>query len=713
MKQILQNIANGETLLAEVPVPQNRNGNLLISTRKTLVSSGSERMLMNFGKAGYIEKARQQPDKVKDVIRKIKTDGIIPTIEAIQSKLDKPIPLGYCNSGVVIKSNVTGFNVGDRVVSNGPHAEIVRVPKNLCAKIPDNVDDDAAAFTVMASIGLQGIRLANPTLGENVIVSGLGVIGLLTLQMLIANGCRVLGIDVDSSRCKLAQSFGAETIDLSKGIDPVPDALKFSKGNGVDAVIITASTNSNNLIHQAAQMSRKRGRIVLVGVTGLELNRDDFYEKEISFQVSSSYGPGRYDPFYEDQGNDYPLGFVRWTEQRNFEAVLEMISNGSINVKPLISHNFLISNALEAYKLLNDQSSLGILIDYKSETEDQKLTDRIMIDKSTEYNHRSSDAVVAFIGSGNYASRTLIPAFKKSGAKLKILLSDKGLSAYQNAQKSNFSEISTNIESIADDDLVNTVVIATRHNLHAEQVIMALESNKNIFVEKPIALSIDEIENIDQAYKKASQASDNSPRLMVGFNRRFSPHIKKMKSLVDYEKEPKSIIMTINAGYIPHDHWTQDPEVGGGRIVGEACHFIDLMRFIIGHPIIAYDVIPAKPSPGSNINFDEASINITFSDGSIGTIHYLSSGAKSFPKERIEIFCNGSILQLNNFKLLKGYDWPGFKKYRTFAQNKGQKECVDAFVSSILKGEPSPISYEEVIEVSRASVEIADMIKIK
>lgn len=396
MKQILQNLGNGETQLADVPCPKNKPGHLLIASQQTLVSAGTERMLVDFGKANILDKARQQPDKVKMVLGKVKTDGLQPTIEAVRSKLDQPLPLGYCNAGVVLETGVPGFDIGDRVVSNGNHAEVVRVPKNLCAKIPDNVDNESAAFTVLASIALQGIRLAQPTLGECVVVTGLGLIGLVAVQLLRAQGCRVLGIDFDSNKCAMAREFGAETVDLSKGENPLDVAAAFSRGRGVDAVIITAATKSNEPVSQAASMCRKRGRIVLVGVVGLELSRADFYEKELSFQVSCSYGPGRYDSEYEDKGNDYPIGFVRWTEQRNFEAVLDMMASGALNVKPLMTHRFDINNAVEAYKALDDKLALGILLAYP----EQNITNPALLERKVSLHtpaaYKASDAVCAF-----------------------------------------------------------------------------------------------------------------------------------------------------------------------------------------------------------------------------------------------------------------------------------------------------------------------------
>jgi predicted dehydrogenase/threonine dehydrogenase-like Zn-dependent dehydrogenase len=711
MKQILQNISNGETSLLDVPCPKNKSGHLLIASRSTLVSAGTERMLIDFGKANYIEKARQQPDKVKMVLNKVKTDGLLPTIDAVRSKLDQPMPLGYCNAGVVLESDVDGVTAGDRVVSNGNHAEVVRVAKNLCAKIPDQVDDESAAFTVLAAIGLQGIRLINPTLGESIVVSGLGLIGLLTVQMLRANGCRVLGIDFDSKRCELAREFGAETVDLSKGEDPLVIAQLFSNGRGVDGVIVTAATQSDELMHQSAQMCRQRGRIILVGVVGLNLRRDDFFKKEITFQVSASYGPGRYDSLYEEKGQDYPLGFVRWTEQRNFEAVLDMMASGSLDVKKLITHRYDIENAVSAYELLNDSTALGILLDYPVKEETALRSTEVTLNNSANIKYSPADPVVGFIGAGNYASRTLIPAFADAGVQLDTLVTSGGINSVHHGNKAGFKTATTEVDMLWNKASINVVSIVTRHDLHAEQVIATLESGKNVFVEKPLALKLEELDNISNSFQTINQNREEPLRLMVGFNRRFAPHVVKMKALLESKKEPKSIIMTINAGDIPADHWTQDPSVGGGRIIGEGCHFIDLMRFLVGHSISSHHAVKMGNVPGIDIQDDKVAISLTFSDGSFGSIHYLANGGKAFPKERIEVFCGDGVLQLDNYRVLQGFGWSGFKKYKLAKQDKGQKACVQAFVDAIRQGHSSPISYDEVIESSRVSIEVAQNLR--
>ena len=705
MKQVCQNISSGVTEIVEAPCPAKEKGSLLISTRKSLVSIGTERMLLDFGRASILEKARQQPEKVRQSIEKVQSDGVLPTLEAIRSKLDQPVALGYSNVGVVADNGDTSFSVGDRVVSNGCHSEVVRVPQNLCALVPANVDDESASFTVIGAIALQGVRLASPTLGEGFVVTGLGLVGLLAVQLLRAQGCRVLGIDFESGKCELARSFGAQTVDLSKGEDPLAAAHIFSRGRGVDGVIIATSTKSNEPVHQAAIMCRKRGRIVLIGTAGLELSRADFYEKEITFQVSCSYGSGRYDIQYEDKGHDYPIGFVRWTEQRNFEAVLDMIASGALNVAPLITHSFSIDDALEAYKLLDDPASLGMIIDYPAST--QALAVKT-VELSAPVNYEPKQIVCSFLGSGNYASRVLIPAFSKSGAKLHTLLtSGGGTTAVHRGRKFGFAKISTDLEATLSDESINTLVIATQHHLHAQQVIAGLSAGKQVFVEKPLALSLDELESIDSAWRE----SGGECRLMVGYNRRFSPLTVTMKALLDKVAGPKTFILTMNAGDIPADHWTQNREVGGGRIIGEACHYIDLLRFLVGSPISDFSGTSIAAALGDGIKEDKASITLSFDDGSIGTIHYFANGGKAFPKERIEAFAAGGVLQLDNFKRLKGYGWRGFERQRLLKQDKGQRACVAAFAESISLGLPAPIPYEEIKEVARVSIEIAEQIR--
>lgn len=708
MKQILQDMANGSTYIAEAPAPIAGRGSVLIHTRVSLISAGTERMLVDFGRASYLEKARQQPEKVRMVLEKIRTDGLMTTIEAVQSKLAQPLPLGYCNVGVVaaLGDGVEGLKLGDRVVSNGPHADVVRVGRNLCARIPDGVDDESAAFVVIASIGLQGIRLAQPTLGEAFVVTGVGLIGLLTVQLLRTQGCRVLAIDFDETKLALARSFGAETCNPGRGEDPVAAGLAFSRGSGVDGVIITASTKSSDPVTQAARMSRKRGRIVLVGVTGLELNRADFYTKELSFQVSCSYGPGRYDPAYEDKGHDYPLGFVRWTEQRNFEAVLDMLASGQLDVKPLITHRYAFEEAPAAYQqLTDDKSGLGILLRYGSPDVGRDVR-RVALNTVML---RADRPVLGFIGAGNYASRMLIPAFRAAGAQFHTVVTAGGVSGVIHGSKAGFAEASTDVEAMLADPQVNTAVVVTRHDSHARFVAQALNAGKHVFVEKPLAIGLDDLAQVQQAYERAHETG-MGPQLMVGFNRRFAPQVQKMKALLATVREPKSFLMTMNAGTIPAEHWTQDPAVGGGRIIGEACHFIDLMRFLAGSPVISVQARRMGDMPGVGVAEDKASMTLGFADGSFGTIMYLANGSASYPKERVEVFAAGRVLQLDNFRKLRGYGWPGFGRFNLWKQDKGQKACAAAFLAGLEQGRPA-IPVEEIFEVARVTIEVAQHLR--
>lgn len=705
MKQILQNLSTGQTVLVEAPVPQGRMGSLLIDTTLSLISPGTERMLVNFGKSGMVAKARAQPEKVMQVLEKAKTEGVITTLDAVRSKLAQPIPLGYCNVGVVCESRAEGFVAGDRVVSNGVHADVVCVPRNLCAKIPDAVSDEAASFTVVAAIGLQGIRLAQPTLGEAFVVTGAGLIGLLTVQLLRAHGCRVLVIDFDQAKLEIARSFGADTCNPGDGEDPVEVGMAFSRGAGVDGVIITASTKSNDPVTQAARMSRKRGRIILVGVTGLELNRTDFYEKELTFQVSCSYGPGRYDPAYEEHGQDYPFGFVRWTEQRNFVAVLDLMANGQLDVTSLITHRQPFEQAPAAYETLTtNQNALGILLTYGHGVEPRHIRS-INLTATATATVSKGKAVMGFVGAGNYSARMLIPAFKSAGATLHTIASAGGTSGTIHGRRTGFAHATSDTDSLFLSDEINTLAIVTRHNSHADFTVKALNAGKHVFVEKPLALTLEELERVQAAY------DGGAGHLMVGFNRRFSPLVNTMKRLLTSVSEPKSFVMVMNAGAIPADHWTQDPLTGGGRIIGEACHYIDLMRYLVGASITSLQTRRMGRSDSVQFTEDKASITLGFADGSFGTIHYLANGGSAFPKERVEVFTANRTLQLDNFVKLKGFNWPGFRRHNLWRQDKGQTHCAKAFLTAVETNAAPIIPVEEIFEVARVTIKAADLLR--
>lgn len=706
MRQVLQDLQHGRVLIEDVPAPLCRPEHLRIATSVSLVSTGTERALAEFARGSWISKARQQPDRVRQAIQKARADGVAATVEAVLSKLDQPIAVGYCNVGRVLEAGagVAGFHAGDRVISNGRHAEVVVVGKTLCARIPDAVADDQAAFAVLGAIALQGVRLARPTLGELFVVTGLGLVGLLTVQILRANGCRVLGIDSDPARTALARRFGAEIVDLSRDEDPLARAGALSQGRGVDGVLLTLSSTSSEPLAQAARMCRQRGRVVLVGTAGLTLDRADFYEKELSFQVSCSYGPGRHDAAYEERGQDYPFGLVRWTEQRNFEAVLDLMAGGELDVGPLISHRFDISRASQAYDLLvSDQASMGILIDYPG-SRSQAWTSVIAL--AAPPPQAPAPATTGFIGAGDYGGRLLIKAFAQAGAGLDTVASATGVSAAHYGRKLNFRNATSDPAAVLAAPHIDTVCIATRHDSHAAYVCEALRAGKHVFVEKPLCLTLAELEQIEEALR--SPALDGrSPMLMVGFNRRFAPMVVKAKALLASSRQPKSFVITVNAGAVPPGHWTQDPRVGGGRLVGEACHFVDLLRHLAGSPLTHIDAV-GLGGCGGPAPTDVASLTLRFACGSIGVINYFANGHRAYPKERLEVFSGGRVLVLDNYRKLSGFGWPGFSSMGAWVQDKGRRACAAAFIGAVKAGGPSPIALGEIIEVSRATIQAAE-----
>ena len=700
MRQIIQDMKSGQTILEEVPVPQVKSGSVLIKTSCSLVSLGTERMLVEFGKASLIDKARQQPDKVKQVLDKIKTDGVQPTIEAVFNKLGHPLPLGYCNSGTVVAigNGVTEFKVGDRVASNGQHAEYVCVPKNLVAKIPENVSDEEAAFTVIGSIGLQGIRLINPQLGETVVVIGLGLIGLIAAQLLQANGCRVIGIDFDEEKVQLAREKNIIGINPTKGTDPVKYVLEETASYGADAILITASTKTDEVIHQAAEMSRKKGRIVLVGVIGLGLRRDDFYKKELSFQVSCSYGPGRYDDDYENRGIDYPLPFVRWTEKRNFETVLQAIAMGRIDVKSLITEEVKLDNYKEIYGDMRKHGSIASIIKYPS---DSKMRTVVEV---TSLNFTGTKGQIGIIGAGNFTSATMLPALTKSKAGIRYIASAQGLSAKILAKKVGAKRATSDYHEILKDDVVDLVMITTRHNLHAPMVLDALYAGKHVFVEKPLCLNQKELGEIVTAYQMAQK---NGVTLTVGFNRRFSSFAVKMKELAG--KGVKNIIATMNAGFIPSEVWVHDLKTGGGRIIGEACHFIDLCSFLTDSIVTSVCMNAMGENPEENT--DNASILLRYKDGSNAVINYFANGSKSYSKERVEIYTQEKTLVLDNWRELKGYGCKGFTKMKK-SMDKGHTTQFSLLNERILRGGEALIPFCSIINTTKASFACIESLKL-
>lgn len=696
MIHLLQSLADGSTQLVDVPVPVATGVALVVESRASVVSAGTERMLVDFGRAGWLEKARKQPDKVRQVVDKMRTDGIGPTLDAVRAKLDAPIPIGYCQAGVVVDTGprVERFAPGDRVVTNGPHAEYVRVPHTLAAHIPDGVTFEAAAFTPLAAIGLQGLRLAGPALGETVVVYGLGLIGLLTVQLARANGCEVIGIDRDASRLSLAERFGARTVAASEGVDVGRAVLDLTAGAGADAVLLTLATDDDTPVQAAAVMSRTRGRIVLVGVAGLRLRRDDFYRKELSFQVSCSYGPGRHDPVHEEQGIDYPRGFVRWTEGRNFAAALALMAEGRLDPMPLVTHRFDIGDAARAYDIVSgSEPSLGIVLRYPERSETATTPSRSVILRADE--PPAGKGIVGWIGSGNFASRVLIPAFAKAGATMHTLASSGGVSATVVGKREGFRRATTDADTLLANELIDTIVVTTRHDTHASWARRALEAGKHVFVEKPLALDSEDVDRVEHTL------GHSSALLCVGFNRRYAPMAVRAREALRGRTGPLVVDVLVNAGAIPRDHWTQRADEGGGRIVGEAVHFIDLARFFVGAPISSLQVKTAGEERALD---DIASLQLGFADGSIASIRYLSNGHRGFPKERVELFAEGSVVRIDNWRTMRAWGVAGLTTHLPHTQDKGHEALASAFVRGIRGEGAPPIPPEEVLEVSRWAI---------
>ncbi|MDR0535769.1 MAG: bi-domain-containing oxidoreductase [Puniceicoccales bacterium] len=740
MKQILQNLGTGETLLVDVPAPGVQEGCLLVQTQASLVSLGTEKMLVDFGRASLLDKARKQPEKVRQVLQKIRTDGLFTTIDAVRTKLAEPIPLGYCATGIVaaVGAGVDDFSVGDRVACAAPHAEVVCVPRNLCAKVPENVPPEEAVFTVLGAIALQGVRLLNPGLGDNVAVVGLGLVGLLATQLLVASGARVLGTDFDPAKCALARSLGAEAADLSTGLSAADAVNAWSAGHGADAVLVAASSPGSAPMLQALEICRKRGRIVQVGVTGVELPRPPLYEKEITVQVSCSYGPGRYDEHYEQDGVDYPYPYVRWTQRRNFEAILDLLARRRLHPARLISHRIPFENALEAYQIVAGQplrkdaagtstegenaalggSPLGIVLCHTpapgklartlattgggTSIPGQAITASATPPASPSAGARAPTPVVlGVLGTGNFTARTLLPAIRGLGARLRTIVSAAGSNAALLARKYGFEQSSTDARAVFDDPATNAVIITTRHSSHAAQALAALEAGKHVFIEKPLCLHPEELEAIATAARARP-----GQIVMVGFNRRFSPHTIAARRALAATPGPKSMVFTANAGAIPASHWLQNPVTGGGRIIGEACHYIDLLRHLAGAPVVRSEITWLE-APAAQAR-DTASIQLAYADGSTGTVHYFANGSKSFPKERLEIFAAGRVLVVDNFRKTTGYGTSGGSKLcGGWKQDKGHAAGFAAFFHAIETGAPAPIPLEEILETTRVTHKLA------
>ncbi len=707
MKQLLQNLRDGKTVVEDVPIPTPRAGMALVKTAASLVSAGTERMVVEFAGKSLVGKARARPDLVRQVLDKARREGLLDTLQSSFNRLDQPMALGYSSAGTILAvgAGMQGFKVGQRVACAGGgyavHAEYAVVPRNLLTPLPKNVDFESAAFATLGAIAMHGFRLGKPQVGERAAVIGLGLLGLLAAQIASAAGCSVFGIDIDPQRVGLASSLGIQAALRRKAVQAT---AAFTGNRGFDVILICADTASNDPVELAAAIARDRARVVAIGAVGLNIPRTPYYEKELSFINSRSYGPGRYDASYEESGRDYPSGYVRWTEGRNLEAVVELMADGKLKVQPLITHRFPIEKATSAYEVITGKKKepfLGVVLTY-----DQKKEER---EKKVEFpavRRQTSDIRLGVVGAGNFANAVLLPAIRKAGnIELVGIASAGGLHAQHSARKFGFAYAASSDDEIINDPNVNTVAILTRHDSHADLVVRALKAGKNVFVEKPLAITSGQLTKIEKILRNTDHAS-----LTVGFNRRFAPSAQSLSSFTFHRTEPMHVHYQVNAGYIPLNHWTQDPNLGGGRIIGEACHFVDFLAFLIG---AAPASVSAHALPDSGkYREDNVSMTFTFPDGSIGVVDYLANGDRSFPKERVEVFCGGKIAVLDDFRSLEMVE-DGKRKEERRAQDKGWVNEWKAFGKAIREGGEPPIPYEQLMGVTKATFAAVESLRDK
>ncbi|PWT90721.1 MAG: oxidoreductase [Blastocatellia bacterium] len=711
MKQVLQNRKTGRPFVGDVPVPALQKGRVLVRSVASLISAGTERASVELVSKGLVQEARQRPDLVKAVVAKVKSEGLLNTIGAVREKMAASQALGYSAAGIVIEvaNDVAEFHIGDRVACAGvgyaSHAEVLSVPKNLCVHLPENVSFDEGAFGTLGAIALQGVRLANPTLGESIVVVGLGLVGQLTVQLLKANGCRVFGLDLDAARVKLALELGADRATVSSD-EVAKEISTWTTGHGADAVLITAATDSNQPVELAAAVSRLKGRVVVVGMTGMDIPRAPFFSRELSLTISMSYGPGRYDPDYEERGNDYPLPYVRWTEKRNIESFLDLISQRRVNVEKLISHRFPIDDADRAYQLIagdTEQPYLGVVLNYDPNRE---VAGRVDL-RSAATPRKENGLTVGVIGAGGYVPAMLLPHFKTENVNFQSIATASGLSANDVGKRFGFAYAVSSADEVINDSSVNLVVIGTRHDQHAEFTTKALEQGKNVFVEKPLAVSE------GQLTKVLTVAMNSSGLLMVGFNRRFSPLALQAKEFFAARTSPLSIVYRVNAGRIPKQHWIQDTEQGGGRIVGEVCHFVDFMQFLTDAAPVSVFAEAVRGKSDQIVDADSVLVTLRFADGSNGSIAYLSEGDKSLAKERIEIFGAGRSFVLDDFIRATKYKNGREEQVNLRAQDKGQRDQVRAVCATLLSGGPPPISLAELAATTRTTFAILESLRTR
>jgi predicted dehydrogenase/threonine dehydrogenase-like Zn-dependent dehydrogenase len=747
MKQLLQNMKNGATTVVDVPIPAPQRGEALVRNAVSLVSAGTERMLVEFAEKSLLGKARSRPDLVRQMLDKTRREGLLITVEAAFNRLDQPMPLGYSSAGTIVAlgEGLAGFQAGQRVACAGGgyavHAEYVCVPRNLLAPLPDQVDFEAAAFTTLGAIAMHGFRQAEAQVGERVAVIGLGLLGLLTVGIARAAGCAVFGVDLDPGRVALATSLGAQAVLREQAVEA---AGSFSRGRGCDAVLICADATSADPVELAGVIARDRARVIAVGAVGLQLPRKVYYEKELTFLNSRSYGPGRYDPAYEEGGLDYPIGYVRWTEGRNLEGFVDLLASGRLDIASLITHRFPIEQASQAYELITGKQHepfLGVLLTYpvrEGEGVDAAAiasgaTVRLIPEApsvppvttpasvqamlfqrspgkegATAAKQPKKPVRIGVLGAGNFASAVMLPALKEIPAvELVGIASASGMSAKHAAHRFGFLYATSDEAQILNDPQVDAVAILTRHNLHARQVIAALRARKHVFCEKPLALNKAELEAIQEAliepWNSPETSQGDAPALLTtGFNRRFAPMAQQMQAFLAERGEPLAAYYRVNAGFIPASHWTHDTEQGGGRIIGEGCHFIDFLTFLVGSPPIA--VTAAGLPDGGRYREDNAVLTFSFPDGSVGVVSYLANGDKAFPKERVEVFSAGRVAVLDDFRSLELVSNGRRKVFHSrLRQDKGHRQEWQAFAAAIRTGGPAPIPYDQLFGVMNAT----------
>jgi polar amino acid transport system substrate-binding protein len=706
MKQVLQNRKTGRPFVGEVPVPALQRGRVLVRTVASLISAGTERAAVELVSKGLVQEARQRPDLVKAVVAKVKNEGLLNTFASVRDKMAASQALGYSAAGTVaaVGQDVSEFQIGDRVACAGvgfaSHAEVLSVPKNLCVHLPENVSFESGAYGTLGAISLQGVRLAEPTLGESVVVIGLGLVGQLTVQLLKANGCRVFGLDLDQTRVALALELGADKASVSNETS-AKEIETWTRGHGADAVLITAATDSNEPVELAARVSRLKGRVIIVGMTGMNIPRAPFFSRELKLVISMSYGPGRYDPEYEERGHDYPLPYVRWTEKRNIESFLELIADGRINVERLTTHRFPIAEADRAYQLISGElrePNLGVVLNYDPEAE---VVRKISLGAATTGRKAEQSIVLGVIGAGGYVPAMLLPHFKTEGVEFRSIATASGISAHDVGKRFGFAYAVSSADEVLDDKDVNLIVVGTRHDLHAELARKALERNKDVFVEKPLALNDEELDAVLDA------AGNSNARLLVGFNRRFSPLAQRAKEFFEGRDTPLSMLYRVNAGRIPKEHWTQNAEEGGGRIVGEVCHFIDLMQFLTGAPPVSVFAESVSAKSSKIVDADSVFITLRFADGSNGAVAYVSEGDKGLAKERLEIFGAGRVFVLDDFRRATLYKDGREEQVALKMQDKGQQ----AQVREVCKRTSAPISVDELAATTRATFRVLDSLR--